>query len=357
MNHPPNFRRLYLGLSCLLGLPLIFGCVDPIELPTPDLPEAVMVVQGKLLYGKPGKVSVQVYVAFPASGNIIQPIGGASVNLEADNGKKLKVNAVSPAGTYERVIEADDAEFPLLVGGAYRIQVALPNGKEFRSAWDLIRDVVAADSLSVTYSEGSYVNSNGFTVIDTFMKFGIHTGLGAGDAKFRWETDQGFRLTDNTGKTCYVVRSLLADNVFAFDGGLTAANRLSPFPLFETRVDYRFAEGFYLLVYQQHIGADAYAYFEELAVLLNKRGTLFDPPVGQIRSNITSLTDPELPTQGYFYVGSQDTIRRYISPSEARYPKRYCPLPPVNGEAPRPTSCDDCLLEQGAQVSRPAWWQ
>ena len=95
---------------------------------------------------------------------------------------------------------------------------------------------------------------------------------------------------------------------------------------------------------------------DELYQLLSKKGTLFDPPAGAIRSNIVGLNEPEEPVYGFFYAAQQDTLRRYISPAEAGNPDFYCPLPPVNGEAPRPTACDDCLLESGAGLERPVWW-
>lgn len=344
----------------LFVLLTLFSCVDIIELPKPDIPELGMLVQGKLLYGNPSAVTVDVFELYTLSSNVPRPIGGAQVVLEDDMGHSIGIGNQS-AGTYFRALSPDNPDFPIASGRQYRVVVSLPNGKQYQSSWETLLPAPKPDSLSVTFAVKEYLDQRGETRLDSFAEFSISTELIAPQAStrsnIRWEIDQGYKLTDDPGKTCYVVRKLLADNVLALNGPTAGQDRLTNYTLAEMRVDYRFAEGFYLLAYQQAITENAYGYFDELHQLLSKKGTLFDPPVGAIRSNIVSVGNPEELTYGFFYVAQQDTLRLYVSPETASFPKVYCPLPPTNGEAANPNACDDCLLDLGAGLARPAWWE
>lgn len=342
------------------------ACVDKIELPRPDVPDAGMLVQGKFLFGYPSTVSANVFELYTLSSNVPRPISGAKVVLEDDQGHRLEIGA-DAAGSYFQELNPDDPAFPVTSGRQYRLTVSLPNGRKYQSAWETLLPAPKPDSVTVKLTEREFTDNQGELRVDTFAQFGISTPLTAANetkpARFRWEIDQGYKLTDLPGgnpdfsKTCYVVRILLGENVFAFNGATTGQNRLDNYFLAETRVDYRMSEGFYIVVYQQAISENAYGYFDELYQLLSKRGTLFDPPAGAIRSNIVGLNEPDELVYGFFYAAQQDTVRRYISPAEAGNPDFYCPLPPTNGEAPLKTACDDCLCDFGARLEKPYWWE
>lgn len=342
----------------LIALLPWISCVDNIQLGRPDLPDSGMLVQGKLLVGKPSRVSAEVFELYTLSSNLPRPIGGAKVILEDDQSHSVLLFS-DAAGSYFLELDPDDPAFPIIEGRNYRLKVSLPNGRAYESAWEPLLPAPKPDSLSVDFALQEYTDGRGELRTDTFARFGIHTPLLVnGQAVFfRWELDQGYKLTDDPGKTCYVVRDFLADNVFALNSAAAGAGRLDNYFLTDALVDYRFAEGFYMIVHQQSISPDAFGYFDELQQLLAKKGTLFDPPVGAIRSNISGLNEAEELTYGFFYVAKQDTLRLYISPETVNYPKPYCPLPPINGSAPNPNACDDCLLELGAQTFKPDWWE
>jgi hypothetical protein len=343
----------------LLALLLpFFSCVDTIDLARPDVPESGMLVQGKLLFGKPSLVIAEVFELYTLSSNLPRPIGGAKVLLENDQNRSIELIS-NAGGYYFQEMDPDSPDFPLAEGTRFRLRVSLPNGRAYESAWETLLPAPKPDSLSVSFALQDYTDGRGEIRTDTFAKFALYGEAQVnGQAAFlRWELEQGYKLTDDPGKTCYVVRDFLSDNVFVFNGANAGVTRLDGYLLNDALVDTRFAEGFYMIAYQQSISRDACGYFEELQQLLAKKGTLFDPPVGAIRSNISGLNEPGELTYGYFYVATQDTLRLYISPEKANYPKKYCPLPPTNGSAPNPTACDDCLLELGALTTKPDWWE
>lgn len=346
----------------------LVACVDEITLGDPDVPDSGILVQGRFIPGTPGMVEAEVLELYALSNNQPKAIGGAKVVLHDDQGHTLDLIS-NFDGTYTRSVDRDDPLFPAATGRQYRLIVSLPNGQVYESAWETLLAPAPADSLHAEIVEREYLNADDIPVLRPTLSISLDAGLtvpGSQDrAHLRWEIDQGFKLTDlpelpayinNPPKTCYVVRKLLAETLHIFDGAGIPADHLYRYPLVETAIDSRFSEGFYLLVYQQTIGANAYGYFEELNQLLDRKGTQFDPPAGSIRSNISSPTHPEIPVYGFFYAAQEDTLRIYTSPDAAGNPDRYCPLPPPFNPRIHPTPCDDCLIEGGAQLDKPSWW-
>ncbi len=347
---PQTFLFLLLAFS---------ACIDKIELPRPVVPDVGMLVQGKLRLGHPSTVSVNVFELYTLSSNVPKPISGANVVLEDDEGHTLPLGS-NAAGSYLQEFNPDDPNFPISTGRQYRLKVSLPNGRKYQSAWEMLQPAPKPEYVEVAFAEQEFLDNQGILVMDTFARFSINTPLttllSTKPARLRWELDQGYKLTDNPGKTCFVVRKFIDENVFIFNGVSAGKSSLDHYFLADTRVDARMAEGFYFLVYQQAITENAFGYFEELYQLLSKKGTLFDPPAGAIRTNIASLNEPDELTYGFFYVAQQDTVRVYISPEMAGSPSFQCPLPPRIGPGPPPNPCDDCLLDLGARLERPYWW-
>lgn len=339
------------------------SCVDKIELPPPpDRPSSGMLVQGKFLMGDRGRATANVYELYTAPNELPRPIGGADVWLEDDLGHRINLNYYSH-GDYAVEIAANDPSFPVVAGRQYRLAASLPNGQLFLSAWETLLSALPLSGLQMDSVRREIVNHIGELETVTYAQFKLNTSLkmpgGSAAARIRWEIDQSYRITDDFMRTCYTIRPLLADNILLFDGAVAGKDTLEGYELIETPIDYRFAEGYYFVLYQQNIGQNAHGYFSELNQLLAKKGTLFDPPAGEIRSNISSPSHPEMLTYGFFYVAAQDTARLYISPETAGNPRKYCPTPPsLSGEPGPPNACDDCLLESGdSRLEKPEWWE
>ncbi len=337
------------------------ACVDKIELSAPDQPESGILVQGRFLFGNPSVVMASVFELYTLSNNLPRPIGGADVLLRDDQGHEIELLS-NFDGNYYLELDPSDPDFPIQTGRQYQLSALLPNGQIYQSDWETLLAVPPIDSIHTEWLERDAIDNLGQLVTEPYIRFGVSTDLTtAGNIEplcMRWEFDAAYRITDDLSKTCYTIRNLLNDNVFVFDGASLAQTNLVGYPLAETLVDYRFAEGFYIVVYQQSISKNAYGYFEELNQLLARRGTLFDPPAGAIRTNISNISDPAALVYGFFYVAAQDTARLYISPDMASNPTKRCPIPPsLSGEPGPPNSCDDCLLEAGeATLQKPTWW-
>lgn len=358
-------NRLFAITACLV-LTCFWACVDKIELGGSDRPGSGILVQGKFIPGTPGLVTAEVFELYVLSGNQPRPIGGAKVVLHDDLGHAIDLIS-NYDGKYYRAFDRNAPAFPVQPGRQYRLVASLPDGRVFESEWESLLDPAPADSLRAEIVVREFINADNVPVPIPTVQFYLDAGLkapgSAVPARLRWEIDQSYKITDTpknpdiAPKTCFSVRKLFKDNVLIIDGNSISQDRLQGYPLVETPVDYRFSEGFYLLVNQQTISANAYGYLEELNQLLARKGTQFDPPAGAIRSNITCPTHPETLVYGFFYVAQEDTARLYISPDFAGNPRTYCPLPVTFNPPSHPTPCDDCLLEAGGQLEQPYWWQ
>lgn len=357
-------------LYCILILLGLSSCVDEITLADGERPASGMLVQGRLILGSPSVAEATVSELFIHNNNLPRPVGNSDVVLHDDEGHSV---ALTPNydGTYFQHIDKGDPRFPVAAGRQYRLTVALPNGQSYASAWEILLPASPLDSVRLHVYERDVITFEGELEKRQFVSFGAYASLLRPDngapARYRWETDQAYRLTEdpihpayvnNIPKTCYVLTAGNLDKVVTLDAAELSQSYLEDYLIWETPANSRFSEGFYLTAYQQSLAENAYRYFDELAQLLARRGTLFDLPAGAIRTNISGITDPEALTYGYFYATQQDTFRLYVSPGQVPAASRLCPYPPPlpGTELPPPNECDDCLLQGGSQLERPEWW-
>ena len=347
-----------LGASCLLALS---SCLKEINLRLPDAPAVSMLVQGKMLAdGTRATVSVVVQQLDYFDNRNTRPIDGAKIWLLDDAGHRRQVQSLNSGGNYRLEILRGDPDFPLEQGRQFHIEAQFPNGDLYVSAPETLLPPLRPDSIHFELTERELLDFSGQIARVPFARFGLDTRTalpGGSPARLRWEVEQSYKLTDNLGKLCYCTRALLDENIHILNGQTLTEPQAKNYTLLETQIDYRFAEGYYLIVYQQIMSENALGYFSELQQMLDRRGTIFDPPAGVIRSNITCTNAPENVAHGFFYVAAQDTLRQYVSPGQSGNFSVKCPMPPSNGEAPRPNSCDDCLLEPGGSTQKPSWWK
>ncbi|MCB0549558.1 MAG: DUF4249 family protein [Phaeodactylibacter sp.] len=361
--------KLTLLCSALLFLGLS-SCVDEITLGAGERPTSGMLVQGRLIQGTPSYVEATVYELFLYDNNLPRAVGNSEVLLHDEEGRSVPL-IPNYDGTYFQHIESNDPNFPIVAGQRYQLTVTLPNGQGYASAWETLLPVSPLDSVSLQVYEKDVATFEGELETQRFAGFRASTSLkqpgSDGPARYRWETDQAYRLTEDpihpayvdlSPKTCYVQLTGNIDKIVVLNGAELSERYLEGYQIWETPADYRFFEGFYLIAYQQSLTDNAFRYFDELAQLLARRGTLFDLPAGAIRTNISPTTDPDALTYGYFYATQQDTFRLYVPPGQVPGVSRRCPYPPPlpGEELPPPNECDDCLLQAGSQLERPEWW-
>jgi hypothetical protein len=173
-------------------------------------------------------------------------------------------------------------------------------------------------------------------------------------------TDEGLTEPPSDPKTCYVTESTLVNNVPSASGQ-NFAGQINDLAILQERLDARFAEGYYLSVFQQSLTRGAFNYWAGVGQLINREGTIFEPPVGKLVSNIKNIDDPDDEAFGYFYAAQQDTIRLFVSPEFADTPSVRCPVifdtvDPNFDYCESVPLCCNCLSADRSQLERPDFW-
>ena len=73
-----------------------------------------------------------------------------------------------------------------------------------------------------------------------------------------------------------------------------------------------------------------------------RTGSPFQPAPGNVKTNITNLTNPEKDAQGYFYATEHDTLRIYVDPVLAKEPE-LSDLP--------------CTVQYNCVPEKPGYWE
>lgn len=363
------------------------GCLDEISLDTPGDPTDLIAIQGKLIAGSPAVVEVTLSKLFIFTGlNKPAPVFNAAVFLENEAGaSKELIEPIDNKGFFSVEIPDNDPDFSVDIDNSYKLIVILSDGKRYESAFESVNPVPEATELKWKVVQKLSSNLIGTPILVDYLQFSISTPVlpdGAEEnARLLWQAIGTYKMTDTPNgvvpacpypnqwhpdfvwpspKTCYVFEELSDGNIDVFNGRESNQTHLIDIPIYDGLLDFRFAEGFYLTVYQQALTADAFTYWKHVGQAIDRSGDMFETPAGKIRSNFTNLDDPDDEVFGYFYATTQDTIRMYIDSVSVGQPTTYCPPPPPNQLPPFGgglTTCCDCLIFPGATPDKPSWWE
>lgn len=367
-----NFISISWAVSTLLIFMIIIfagGCLDEIDLPIePDLDEAI-VIEGQLSLGNPSLVSISITRLFDFSASSLQPVNVREVLLLDEQDNTVELVEIAP-GTYGLVIDST-INFQVAIGKSYRIQVNTFDNRNIISTPEPILETPKAGEVNFSLFKKDRLNDDGQIVQDDYIAFDIETPITLSTdgkaARFLWSLAQTYRFTDSpersleNGKQCYISGNIDVTSINVLDGNQYALSSSVSAPIYETPVNYFFAEGYYLTVVQQSLSEGAYQYWNQVSQVVDRTGSFFEAPAGTIRSNFINKDSGEESSNvfGYFYATHTDTTRFYVSPEMAGSPTMYCPwpanqIPPLQG-CPR-FPCCECLDEIGSQLNKPDFW-
>ena len=346
-------------LYSLLFMLVLFApaCLDEIEIENADRPEDGYVVQAKLIQGSPSYVEVKVEQLFFYTSNINRPVNNALVSLIKNTGERYEFQDIPLDGIYSAYLEQVD--FPVTVGQEYRIEVEITPEIRLQSDWDKVHAAPIADHISWGFTEIETVSVDGLISRSPGIQFDITTPITttAERARLRWEFIDAYQVTDNLNFTCYIENPYQNSKLFLLDGNTVAPDTIRDYPLFTDRLGIRHIEGYYLSVFQQALSPEAFNYWEQVAALLEREGTVFDNPAGTVSSNINNPADSTQLVYGFFSAYSQDTLRRFFTREEMGNLNFYCPRPPTSQAPPPVTVCDGCIDALGSSYNKPYYWQ
>lgn len=348
--------NIYLVLSC--AVLLWNACLDEIDIDPAQRPETGYVIQGKLVMGTPAIVEVKVERMFVYSSNINQAVSDAVVTLVSEEDVRFTIPGTPLNGVYQANL--DPSVFPVAEGKRYRVEVRLSTGDEIVSDWDQVVAAPPKGTLSWQFDEIETESADGLVSLVPAISFFVDSPLwnSAGEkAQLRWEFIDAYRITDNLSLVCYVENPYQAGRALVLDGTAIAGDTVKNYPLLKDRIGRKVVEGYYLTAYQQALSPESFSYWEEIASLLEREGTVFDNPAGRISTNMRNTQDSTALVFGFFSAFQQDTMRLYLSPEDMGNPDAYCPRPSNGQPMPPITICDNCIDATGASYNKPFYWE
>jgi len=165
-------------------------------------------------------------------------------------------------------------------------------------------------------------------------------------------------------RSCYLSSFIISGGLKLLDPRETRAeafnNENYSIDLFRTSIDFRFAEGFMVFAIAESLTPTAFEYYAGIRQNTNFRGGMFDPALGNVKSNFTTVNGERIDVFGFFYSTEQDTQQIFISPESVGSPDTLCPV-----IIPRVTTgelnvCYDCTewdeLNEEVALFRPDFW-
>ncbi|MEZ4985198.1 MAG: DUF4249 family protein [Saprospiraceae bacterium] len=249
-------------------------------------------------------------------------------------------------------------QFPVKAGDAYRVKVILADGEMILSDWETIQPPTQANPLNWAFDEIETISNDGLVSttrgISFFSNVAPVTSNGE-PAQLRWEFINAYQITDDFDLTCYIETPYKENYVYLLDGQ-TSPPLLPDYKLFSEALNVRHIEGYYLTVYQQSLTPQAFNYWQQVQLLLDREGSVFDNPAGAISTNLQATVDTNRIVYGYFEAFSQDTVRIFLSREDTGMLDYYCPRISPNGFVQESICNQGCITHPYASYSKPYYW-
>lgn len=320
-NLSDSFRiKRFFPCLCLL----LLACVEPFNFQSIGF-DRKLVVDASLT-NEAREHFVNLSYTFPLDTNLNLAGTDAEVAFIEASGERVSLRETTP-GHY--VTNPDYAGVP---GQTYRLSIVLPDGQEFLSDPELLRDPVPIDSVYAEYTSIPVqdLNGNDFTGVQIFVD--AHSDAEEPHS-FRYDYVESYEVPvpypsefDWTGGgdnfqlverpqplgTCYRVgyptsallattRGLIENKIFQF--------RVRFISEFARELAYQYIIG----VRQLTISNNAYTYFQQLRESNESQGSLSDEQLGTMPSNIKNVDNPLDLVLGYFEVAGVTEVKKRMS--------------------------------------------
>lgn len=320
--NPLSYNRINRFLPCLILL--VCACIEPFDFRSIGF-DSKLVVDASLTNEAKEHV-VKLSYTFPLDTNLNLAASNAAVAFIEASGNRVPLRETSP-GHY--VTNSDYAGIP---GQSYQLSIVLPDGKEFLSDSEVMRDPVPIDSVFAEYTSIPVkdLKGNDFTGVQIF----VNANSDADEPhSFRYDyvesyevpvpfpsaydwsgSGEDFQLVERPQPlgTCYRV-GFPSSPLLATTRGLIE-NRVFQFRVrFISEYARELAYQYIIAVRQLTISNDAYTYFKQLRESNESQGSLSDEQLGTMPSNIKNVNDSLDLVLGYFEVAGVTEVKKRLS--------------------------------------------
>ena len=339
----------------------IAGCIDEIGVHIPDKQNDRLVIEGFV------EQSPDIY-RFLVTVSRSNTLNGDAVDLRENASINLLYNGQSSIALINGQADTISIDrFHQIFGGdprtaKFNIGVQTSDGSLFEAVEQPILKTPEGSTIRLQVEVRPELNEIENLIERSYVKVLINSPLinNVGErVSFRWDVTGVYRFpevawTDNPfffPKTCYVNDFVPFNEVNVLNSNKINGPEVREFEICETPADFRFASGYYFTVIQKSIDSKAAEYWDEVRQSIEREGTIFDPPVGAIRSNIKQVGGLEQEVLGYFYTAGIDTIRHFATREESGKQRHLCAFQTVS------EACCNCLLFVNSSLERPFYWE
>jgi hypothetical protein len=351
-------KKLLNIYACLLLIPLIYGCVDPISFETGTDSSQI------IIYGHFSQLQQDYTIDISRTsgfGILPNPISGACVKIMDGIGNFADYQEVEP-GKY--LLTPDKLQG--VPGRSYQIEIILADGISFLSMPQVLPEPVEPDDLYFEIGSTQILGGSGSLIDKTVLNVFIDTPLPSSSeaiTHLRWTVEEVYSFVDRScgpfdpAETCYFIDPIDDAEVLLFEnqgGGQDYLTRfrirtreLVPFDEFTAR--------HYFLVSQHTISKQEFDYWEKIDAVANQSGNLFDVQPAAVSGNIYQKGDEQVFALGYFAVNAEIKLRTFTTPFDIKPHPVFTCMDESFYRDHLPECCF-CTTKEGIRIERPDYW-
>ncbi len=361
--------KVFWSIRLLLCFGLMLSstsCLEKIDLEVPAGFGESLAIQARLVKGEPSIITMRVSQLFDFTAASLQPVNVREHFLVDEEGNKFELDELGN-GLYQGILD-DSSPIVVDYGRSYKLQVSTFDNRRYETTFETLYPVPKAEEIQTKMVVKDVVNLQGEYETREELQFLITTPVKnqSGNAGVLWELERTFKVTDTPvqsrvlPKSCYITETIGKGDIKVIDPTEVVSDKVVDFPLFETPIDYRFAQGFYFSAIQYSLSKGAFEYWNNVKQLLRRTGNMFEAPAGKIQTNFYNVDEPEDEIFGYFYVTEADTLHFGIDSLQLGPIATLCPpnTPPApGGECPFILTCCNCLSQPRSTTVQPDFWK
>jgi len=294
-------------------------------------------------------------------------VSNAKITLEEDSGLEWSYTE-TPEGSGHYYLLSDD--FKAIEDRKYKLKVRVSENESYESSWEHL-PVPGPTMGEICFEESEiqkFVIEAGEKVLNTIPGVQVGIDLSNKDPQdisyYRWDFEPTWIYIAPLASGARPNRVCWATNVnyiskYELQEDKAGGYRKDLF-FMEVPQNERILTDFSMLVRQYTTSEDYYYFWDELREQTN-RGTIFDAPPYNLRSNFESPQENSKRVSGYFGVVEEQAKRWYFNIDDLSYYTedfllRVCQVPYVGGPA---AECLNCLeySKGSATLIKPTWWR
>ncbi|MFK7923018.1 MAG: DUF4249 domain-containing protein [Bacteroidia bacterium] len=351
MHYPFSIYRLIPALLILAMFAT--ACIDEVDFPI-EREDPIIFVDGMIA---DSLTTYKIRLGYSAeigegNDNILIPIIDAVVEVHDDQGNVVNFES-DGTGFYL-------AEMEGVPGRSYQLKARVSGGQQIESEMQILPQAIPLGRITSEVKIEEFLNNfNNLSTRESLI-LKVSSSIPSGERPYlRWrvsgqyEFREGYPGALNT-KWCYAPDIVDLNQLNILSSRLLGGNELRDQEILLTDYNYRFAYMYCFHVQQLRISEQEFNYWSQVDLLLNRSGSLFDPPPGSIKGNMYDLEDKNQPVLGFFSVAGASYKRQFVSRDSTNiYIDDRCRF---RFNQPLPQPCYDCLDLTGSTTQRPDYW-